>query len=59
MLNELVKLAKSIRIVKLREDEYTVMYAIYYNSEKIGIIEVRSDYSRHVDKIKKFLELLG
>ncbi|MEM1831990.1 MAG: hypothetical protein QXJ97_10730 [Desulfurococcaceae archaeon] len=59
VLNDIVKLAKSIRIVKAREDEYTALYIVYYNSEKVGVIEVRSDYSTYIDKIKKFLELLS
>ncbi|MEM1832343.1 MAG: hypothetical protein QXJ97_12550 [Desulfurococcaceae archaeon] len=59
MLNDIMRIAKGLRIVKAREDEYTALYIVYYNSEKVGVIEVRSDYSTYIDKIKKFLELLS
>ncbi|MEM1832262.1 MAG: hypothetical protein QXJ97_12135 [Desulfurococcaceae archaeon] len=58
VLDKFVHYAKNIRIVKLREDEYTVTYMIYYLSEKIGIIEIRSDYAVLIEKIKKFIELM-
>ncbi|MEM4004636.1 MAG: hypothetical protein QXM43_03250 [Desulfurococcaceae archaeon] len=58
MFDSILKYVKDIKIMRVKEDEYTVTYMIYYLSEKIGIIEIRRDYAVFIEKIKSFLDLI-
>ncbi|MEM4827771.1 MAG: hypothetical protein QXK07_07030 [Desulfurococcaceae archaeon] len=58
MFDKFLQYAKNIKIMKVKEDEYTVTYMIYYLSEKIGIIEIRRDYAVFIEKVKSFLDLI-
>ncbi|MEM4976073.1 MAG: hypothetical protein QXT64_01970 [Desulfurococcaceae archaeon] len=58
MFDKFLQYAKNITILKLKSDDFSTTYVIYYLNEKIGIIEIRNDYAIFIDKLIKLLETL-
>lgn len=58
MFDKFLQYAKNITILKLKSDDFSTTYVIYYLNEKIGIIEIRNNYAIFIDKLIKLLETL-
>lgn len=58
VFDKFLQYAKNITILKLKSDDFSTTYVIYYLNEKIGIIEIRNDYAIFIDKLIKLLETL-